>query len=305
MLVVGAAAVALALLVTLTQEPAYRSNFSLLVIEQQEQLDGYAAAKSAERISVSLGQLLYTDSFAQKVYDRVKDTGLVDDTVFFAADAQARRAGWKHNVETRVLPDVGMLKISVYHPDQETAETIAQSIATVLVEQGTEYLGGGTNVVLKTVDFPLTSKAPVRPNILLNMIAGFVLGLGGAFAFFALTTRRAATFAVPTYQDEAALPQRHQRDYSEEQLLPRRSPASSFALHDETMQPPQNVVTANAAADDQRRALDEPMVARTTEPPENLPYGAADDAWDVADESNEDVRGRAGFRTEQLVWRMP
>ncbi len=168
---------------TFAQPFEYQSAFSLLVIEKEASLDGYAASKSAERLSTSLSQIMYTASFADRVYERVKNAGLATDTVIFTDDEQERRDAWKRHVETRILPDIGILKVAVYHPDRSQAHVIAHGLAQVLTEQGAEYLGGGSDVVLKIVDFPLTSKRPVRPNIPFNLVAGTLLGFAAAWTF--------------------------------------------------------------------------------------------------------------------------
>lgn len=156
----------------------YRSSLSLLVIERNTSTDAFAAAKSAERASLSLAQILYTSDF----YDRVRGTGLLGNGIF-PDDEQERRESWAQRIETRALPDVGLLKISAFHEDQNVASQLAYAVATVLAKNGTDYLGSGKNIVLKVVDAPLTSKTPVRPNVPLNLAFGALLGFGATLAF--------------------------------------------------------------------------------------------------------------------------
>ncbi len=183
-LAVGASAVA-----TYVQPFEYRAAFSLLVIEKEGSLDGYAAAKSAERLSISLGNLIATDAFTDQVFQRLQASNVPADPNLFAADGQERRRAWKRQVETRVFPDVGQLKIAVYHKDRNQATLIADTLALVMVEQGATYLGG-QNVVLKTVDYPLTSKRPARPNVPMNLVLGALLGAVAATGVHLAHTRR-------------------------------------------------------------------------------------------------------------------
>jgi hypothetical protein len=127
-----------------------------------------------------LGQIIYTTSF----YDKVIQSKYLPAAVSFPSDEQQRRSEWKRRIDTRVMPDIGQMKISVYDRSRDNATDLANALAMVLSEQGTEYLGGSDGVTLKVVDYPLTSKRPDRPNIPLNVVAGFLLGGGAATGYF-------------------------------------------------------------------------------------------------------------------------
>lgn len=172
--------------VTLIQPFEYRTTFSVLVIEKGSSQDAFTAAKSAERLSLSLGQIIYTTSF----YDKVIHSSYLPSNIKFPTDDQQRREEWKRRIETRVMPDIGQMKISVYDRNSSNATSLANALAMVLSEQGTEYLGGSDGVTLKVVDYPLTSKRPARPNIPLNLMAGFLLGGGAAAGYLTARTIR-------------------------------------------------------------------------------------------------------------------
>ncbi len=183
---VSVTTLALAVIFTFVQPFEYRSSFSLLVIEKDPYLDAYSAAKSAERLSVSLGQMIYTTSF----YDKVVNSGYLSSDIKFPQDEIKRREQWKRQIETRVSPDIGVIKMAVYNQNRSQAESLSNAIAMVLSENGTEYLGGGNSIVLKIVDYPTTSNQPVRPNIALNLAAGILLGLGGSIGYSVLLAMR-------------------------------------------------------------------------------------------------------------------
>ncbi|MFA6197573.1 MAG: Wzz/FepE/Etk N-terminal domain-containing protein [Patescibacteria group bacterium] len=172
--------------VTLVQPFEYRTTFSVLVIEKGNNQDAFTAAKSAERLSLSLGQIIYTTSF----YDKVMHSKYMPNSAIFPNDDQQRRAEWKRRIDTRVMSDIGQMKISVYDRNSSNATALANALAMVLSEQGTEYLGGSDGVTLKVVDYPLTSKRPARPNIPFNLLAGFLLGGGAATGYLAAWTIR-------------------------------------------------------------------------------------------------------------------
>ncbi|MFH1171533.1 MAG: Wzz/FepE/Etk N-terminal domain-containing protein [bacterium] len=164
--------------VTALQTREYQSSFSLLVIQKTDSGDAYAAAKSAQQASLSLAQILYTTSF----YDQVQASGLADLSSF-PTDEAARRELWAHAIETRTLPDVGMLKISAYDTNRTTANALAFAVADVLTRKGADYLGTGKSIELQVVDAPLTSTAPVRPDVPVNLAIGFLLGFGVTIGF--------------------------------------------------------------------------------------------------------------------------
>lgn len=206
---------------TLLQTPQYRSSFTLLVLEQQNNLDGYTAAKAAERLSASLGQLMYTTTFTDQVYQRIKSSDLLMDDPLFTATDIKRQKLWKRSVETRIQPDVGMLQISVYHANHAASTIMANALATVLVEQGTNYLGGGQDVQLKVVNYPLTTERPARPEVVLNVLAGLLLGLGASMGYVAVAAMRIAD-PIQHYQAE---PQQWQPAENIEPFVPVEQPA--------------------------------------------------------------------------------
>lgn len=171
---------------TVVQPMEYRSSFTVLAIDNDPNLDGYAAAKSAERLSQSLGRTISTASFADQVYAQLKDRVELKDNPLVSSDAQTRRDAWKKEVSAQAFPDVGQVKVSVYQRDRSQATTIANTVSISVTAYGGEYLGGGKDVLLKIVDAPLVSKIPVRPNVFANLAVGLILGFAGSIAFFLL-----------------------------------------------------------------------------------------------------------------------
>jgi capsular polysaccharide biosynthesis protein len=165
--------VILSLLLTLIQPFEYRSSIGLLVIQKQIQnLDAYAASRSAERLSKNLSKVIYTSSFFEKVMNSGFD--LKDN---FSKNEARKRRQWRKKITARVSRETGMLKIDVYDKDRAQAEEFARAVAYVLSTKGEEYHGGGKNVEIKLVDAPLTSRFPVRPNLALNLFTGLILGI--------------------------------------------------------------------------------------------------------------------------------
>lgn len=179
---------------TVTQPMEYRSAFTVLAIDNDPNLDGYAAAKSAERLSQSLGRTIPTTVFADSVYAQLKSRADLKDNPLISSDVQTRRDEWAKRVTVQSVPDVGQVRVAVYQADRTQADTIANAISIAVTATGAEYLGGGKDVELKIVDTPLTTKTPVRPNVFANLAVGLILGFGGSIAVLLLF----ATPAQPT-----------------------------------------------------------------------------------------------------------
>jgi len=177
-LIIGVTVV-LALIISLLQPFQYSAGTKILVIQRQEKnLDAYTANKSAERIGKNLANVIFTSSFYNDVIDsnsNVKDK--------FSQDSYERRKEWDKNVKTSVVPETGILQIQVYDTDRNYASQLVKNISYVLINKGSEYHGGGSDIELKIVDDVFISKYPVRPNIILNAALAVIIGflLGSAF----------------------------------------------------------------------------------------------------------------------------
>ncbi|MFA5187854.1 MAG: hypothetical protein WC460_00655 [Patescibacteria group bacterium] len=166
----------LSLIISLVQPFQYSAGTQILIIQKQElNTDAYTATKSAETIGKNLAGIIYTSSFYNEVIE--SNSALAGK---FPQDSIERRKEWKKNVKAIVLPETGMLEIDVYDADRNFASQLARNISYVLVNKGSEYHGGGTNVEIKVVDDVFISKYPVKPNVILNsllaLIIGFILG---------------------------------------------------------------------------------------------------------------------------------
>lgn len=152
----------------------YRADAQVLIISQSRYgVDPYTAAKSAERVGENLTQVLGTNDFYQKVI--AQSNRSLDLSKFEKLSERARRKLWQKTIEASVVYGSSVLNISAYHTDKEQASEFAGAVVDVLSSKGWEYVGG--DVVIKTVNDPVTTRFPARPNLWLNMFLGFVVGV--------------------------------------------------------------------------------------------------------------------------------
>ncbi len=182
----GLLGLVLALIVSFVQPLRYSSTARLLILQDVgSSVDAYTASRAEERIADNLSTLLYTSTF----FDQVMNAGFdIDQTIFPDDDSKARKV-WGNMVNATVARGSGLLSVTAYHRDVDQAEQIVRAIALVLTEHVDEYTSGGS-VSVRLVDEPLNSRWPVKPNILVNILSGFILGGFVGIGFVMLQTQR-------------------------------------------------------------------------------------------------------------------
>lgn len=226
--------VVLALIISLLQPFQYAASTKILIIQKQEKnLDAYTATKSAERIGKNLASIIFTSSFYNEVLEADKTLASK-----FPQDNIERRKTWEKNVKANVIPETGILEIDVYDIDRNYSSQLVKTISYVLMNKGSEYHGGGSDVELKIVDDVFISKYPVRPNIILNTSLALVLGflLGSAFIILSEAEKHKKTAEMiaeiqPSLFEEIKKGQNKENedDEIEDELPHAFSPALEFA----------------------------------------------------------------------------
>ncbi|MBU1178317.1 hypothetical protein KJ903_03805 [Patescibacteria group bacterium] len=189
--------------ISIVQKPEYRSSVRVLVIQKQAgQLDAYTAARSAETVAGILSKMIYTSTF----FDQVMDAGFKVEKSDFSNDLEKRKQEWEKAVVTRVVEDSGTLEVNVYDQDQRQAEQLAYAIAYVMISKGDQYHGGAGQIEIKMVDNPVTSDKPVRPNVMRNTGAGFLLGLLASLSIMFLISERLQRRPAPAGLEAVTMP---------------------------------------------------------------------------------------------------
>ncbi|MFW5885152.1 MAG: YveK family protein [Patescibacteria group bacterium] len=159
--------------------PKYSSKVRMIIIQHHssEKVDAFSAAKSAEYLSDIIAKVVYTDSFLKDVLDspvKVKKE--------FPQSSEEKMEAWSKAVDIDKINNTGILEITVFDKSGQEAKRLADSVAWSLNVRGDKYHGGGDSVEIKTISGPITSQKPAKPNLLINTLLGFVLGLVGSLA---------------------------------------------------------------------------------------------------------------------------
>ncbi len=164
---------------TLAQTFKYGSQSKMLVVEKfPAGTDIYAISRSQEYLSALLATVVKTDSF----YQQVMESGFNVDQSYFTGyplappDKNKILKKWRQTISAQAIDDTGIIEIKVFHPSRYQAEQINKAIDYVLKTKHQQY-HGNNNVVLAEIEAPIISDKIVKPNIPVNIAAGFFFGL--------------------------------------------------------------------------------------------------------------------------------
>lgn len=164
-----------------SQVPEYSSTARVIIIQKSLQgSDAFIAARSSERLSIILSEVVYSNSFFNDVL--ATSSKITDD---FGSDPARRREEWQRQVKNRINSDKGIIEISTYDRNKVQSSEILNGILKLLIENGEKY-HGSSNTEIRVIDEPLTSKEPVRPNTVFNTVAAGIIAFIGALALFYL-----------------------------------------------------------------------------------------------------------------------
>ena len=163
-----------AAVITFVQPMQYASWAKILVVQNYSpKTDAYVVSRSNEYLSTVLAQVINTNSF----FNEVMNSGFDINKNYFGENYSDQMKKWHAAVSAKPLNDTGIISLTVYHKDRNQSEQILQGINAVMKAKHQDYHGAGDQVEIRTIDQPITSNYPVKPNILLNMLAGLMLGL--------------------------------------------------------------------------------------------------------------------------------
>ena len=150
----------------------YSAQSQVLIISRDRSgVDPYTQSKSAERIGENLAQVMKTGDFTQKVMD---STSVFDKTRWQNLTERKQREQWQKDVIGQMQYGTSLMNITVYSSKDDVI-AFSTAVTDAVVNHGWEYVG--SDISLKTISTPLISRWITRPNIILNAILGFLVGV--------------------------------------------------------------------------------------------------------------------------------
>ncbi|MFH0856524.1 MAG: hypothetical protein V1860_01345 [bacterium] len=163
-------------ILTLFQPLKYESSSRFLLVRNY---DGIAdGSKSVQYLSDILAKVIYSTSFLNEVLE----SGFNVDKKFFSNGENIKKQ-WEKTVQAKTSSDTGIISVDVFHKNKEQAIAISQAIGHVLETKHMLYHGGGNNVSIIVIDKPITTKWPVKPNIIVNLILALIFGIISSIGF--------------------------------------------------------------------------------------------------------------------------
>ncbi len=151
----------------------YSAESQVLIISRDRTgVDPYTQVKSAERIGENLAQVMRTTDFYQKV---MESTSQFDRERWNSLSERKQRKMWQKDVVGSMVYGSSLLKITTYSESKDDAKALSDAVTQMVSSRGWEYVGG--DVAIKSVNSPLVSNFPTRPNLLMNILVGFVVGV--------------------------------------------------------------------------------------------------------------------------------
>lgn len=161
----------------------FRASSEFLIVQKQNTtLDAYTAIKGSEQLAYTLKQIIYSPAFIDQVMKSNFDINLS----YFGENPEKIIKKWNKTISIRTLPNTGILKIKIFHPNRAESQKISQAVGMIISKDYEHFLGENHQINIIPLSNTIVSNKFVRPNALANTILGFVLGLtaGVTFAVF-------------------------------------------------------------------------------------------------------------------------
>jgi len=151
----------------------YKAEADLLVRPAaSDSTDPYALSRASESMGESLSQIISTTDFYNKL---IANNEKLNKERWGDLSSKKQRKQWAEDVSASMSYGTSLLHVSVYAKNKDESLKLAKAVSETLSVRGWEYVG--SNVVVKQVNNPIVSRLPQKPNFILNMVLGFVLGV--------------------------------------------------------------------------------------------------------------------------------
>lgn len=169
----------IALIGTLLQPLKYRSKSRLLITQPDTAADAYAVARSNQYIGGLISEVIYSGAFLETL----NSSDAVFDRNYFSGTYKQNLKKWKQTVFARSGGDSGVIEIEIYHTSPSEARQISLAVNNIIVSGQGPYKFTSNQTKISTIDQPIISTFPVKPNIPLNLLAGLLFGILFGFSY--------------------------------------------------------------------------------------------------------------------------
>jgi capsular polysaccharide biosynthesis protein len=201
--------VILAILLTVVQPLRYGTESKLLIVQEYPRgTDPYVISKSNQTLSNILAEVVSSNTF----FHEVMNSGFNIEKAYFKTEPKDQMEEWKKTVGARAHSDAGILVVNIYHTDRKQAEQLALAVNQVMRSKHGLFHGSPESVSIKVIDQPLTSDWPVKPNVILNLAGGLMLGFIFSLVYIYIFPKGSDLRVVPAQKPVALLKENRQEE---------------------------------------------------------------------------------------------
>lgn len=171
--------VIIALAGTMLQPLKYRSKSRLLIAQPNMSADAYAIARSNQYIGGLISEVVYSGAFLESL----DSSDAIFDRNYFSGTYKENIKKWKKTVFARSGGDSGIVEIEIYHTDPAQAKQISLAVNELIISGEGPYQFANNQIKITTIDAPIISSFPVKPNIPLNLIVSLIFGISFSLSY--------------------------------------------------------------------------------------------------------------------------
>jgi len=203
----------------------YRSTSEFLVIQKQNpSIDAYTAIKGSEQLAYTLKQVVLSHGFLQEVLKSNFDLKIN----YFRENPEKNLKKWQKTVRVDTLPNTGILRVTVWHPQQKKATEINETIGYLLLEKREGFLGENPEITITRLGSPITSTNFKKPNAPVNVFLGFLIGALVSLGLVILFPEKTFSFSRAEQRKPKIVKKGsvRRKDYKKEELTPSNLPVA-------------------------------------------------------------------------------
>jgi len=152
----------------------YQAQSQFLIVQKQSPtIDAYTAIKGSEQLAYTFKQIVLSPAFLE----RVLMSKFNIEMTYFGQDSKKIIKKWQKTAVIETVPNTGILKINVFHPDQKEAQKISQAISYIIINERNFFLGDDQEINVLILGKTIVSNKTVKPNAIANTLFGLVVGL--------------------------------------------------------------------------------------------------------------------------------
>jgi len=171
----------------------YRASSEFLIVQKQNpNIDAYTAIKGSEQLAYTFKQVVLSPA----VFDRIFKLNFDIENNYFGTDQEKMIKKWQKTIAIETLPNTGILKIGVFHPEQKQAQQISEALAYIINNERGQFLGDNPEISIVSLSKSIISNKTVKPNALANTFLGFVAGICGSLGLIMFFPEKKLSFRV-------------------------------------------------------------------------------------------------------------